>query len=75
VSEATRRRIDALRKWRTSEAQRLALDVSVVLPQRLLERVAEAAPRSPSDLDAVEGLRRWRRDTFGEALVRVASAV
>jgi len=75
VSEATRRRIDALRTWRTAEAKRLALDVSVVLPQRLLERVAEAAPRSPSDLDAVEGLRRWRRDTFGEAMVRVASAV
>jgi ribonuclease D len=75
VSEATRRRIDALRTWRTAEAKRLAVDVSVVLPQRLLERVAEAAPRAPSDLEAVEGLRRWRRDTFGEALVRVSAAV
>jgi ribonuclease D len=75
VSEATRRRIDALRTWRTAEAKRLALDVSVVLPQRLLERVAEAAPRTPSDLEAVEGLRRWRRDTFGDALVRVSAAV
>ena len=75
VSEATRRRIDALRTWRTAEAKRLALDVSVVLPQRLLERVAEAAPRTPSDLEGVEGLRRWRRDTFGEALVRVSAAV
>jgi ribonuclease D len=75
VSEATRRRIDALRTWRTAEAKRLALDVSVVLPQRLLERVAEAAPRSRSDLEAVEGLRRWRCDTFGEALVRVSAAV
>jgi ribonuclease D len=73
VSEATRRRIDALRTWRTAEAKKLALDVSVVLPQRLLERVAEVAPRAPSDLDAVEGLRRWRRDTFGEALVRVST--
>jgi ribonuclease D len=75
VSEATRRRIEALRTWRTAEAKRLALDVSVVLPQRLLERVAEAAPRSRSDLEAVEGLRRWRRDTFGEALVRVSAAI
>jgi ribonuclease D len=75
VSETTRRRIDALRTWRTAEAKRLAVDVSVVLPQRLLERVAEAAPRAPSDLEAVEGLRRWRRDTFGEALVRVSAAV
>jgi len=73
VSEATRRRIDALRTWRTAEAKKLALDVSVILPQRLLERVAEVAPQAPSDLDAVEGLRRWRRDTFGEALVRVST--
>jgi len=48
------------------------VDVSVVLPQRLLERVAEADPRAPADLDRVEGLRRWRREAFGEALVRVA---
>jgi ribonuclease D len=75
VSEATRRRIDALRTWRTAEAKRLALDVAVVLPQRLLDRVAEAAPRTMSDLEAVEGLRRWRRDTFGEALVRVSAAI
>ena len=75
VSDATRRRIEALRTWRTAEAKRLALDVSVVLPQRLLERVAEAATRTASDLEAVEGLRRWRRDTFGEALVRVSAAI
>ena len=58
-----------------AEAKRLALDVSVVLPQRLLERVAEVAPRAPADLEAVEGLRRWRRQTFGEGLVRVSAAV
>jgi ribonuclease D len=74
VSDATRKRIEALRTWRAAEAARLALDVSVVLPQRLLERVAEVAPRTASDLDAVEGLRHWRRAVFGEALVR-ASAV
>jgi ribonuclease D len=73
VSEAARRRIEALRAWRATEAARLAVDVSVVLPQRLLERVAEAAPRSPSDLEGVEGLRRWRREAFGAALVRACS--
>ena len=74
VSEATRRRIDALRSWRAAEAARLAVDVSVVLPQRLLERVAELDPRAPADLEKVEGLRRWRCLVFGEALVRVARA-
>jgi ribonuclease D len=72
VSEATRRRVEALRAWRATEAARIGVDVSVVLPQRLLERVAEAAPRAPADLDRVEGLRRWRREAFGEALVRVS---
>ncbi len=73
VSEAVRRRIDALRAWRAAEAKRLAVDVSVVLPQRLLERVAEVGPRTVADLERVEGLRRWRRQTFGEALVRAAT--
>jgi ribonuclease D len=72
VSDVTRRRIEALRTWRAAEATRLAVDVSVVLPQRLLERVAEVAPRASGDLEAVEGLRRWRRDAFGEALVRAS---
>jgi len=74
VSDATRRRIERLRAWRAAEAARLALDVSVVLPQRLLERVAEAGPRAAADLEPVEGLRRWRREAFGDALVRVSAA-
>jgi ribonuclease D len=69
MPQAVRRRIEALRTWRVQEAARAGLDVSVVLPQRLLERVAEAAPRSIADLEAVEGLRRWRARAFGEALL------
>jgi ribonuclease D len=72
VPEAARKRIEALKAWRTLEAARLALDVSVVLPQRLLEKVADAAPRSLSDLDAVPGLRRWRIQALGESLVAAA---
>jgi ribonuclease D len=69
VPEPARRRIDALKAWRSREAARLALDVSVILPQRLLEKVAEAAPRSVPDLDAVPGLRRWRIEALGESMV------
>ena len=71
VSTETRRRIDALRAWRATEAARLELDVSIVLPQRLLDRVAEARPRDPAALGAVDGLRRWRVETFGDALLAV----
>jgi ribonuclease D len=72
----TRRRIEALREWRTSAATRFALDPGVLLPNRLIGEIARAAPRDRDELLAVEGLRRWRVDVLGEellgALARVA---
>jgi ribonuclease D len=69
VSDATRARVDALRAWRTAEAVRLKIDVSVVLPQRLLDRVAESAPATLGELALVGGLRQWRVETFGVAML------
>ena len=71
VSEAVRKRIERLRAWRTQAATRLAVDISVVLPQRLLERLAQAAPRELAALREVEGLRRWRVEAFGAELLGV----
>ena len=73
VPDAVRRRVESLRAWRALEAARLAVEVSVVLPQRLLDKVAEAAPRQVADLEQVEGLRRWRIAAFGPALVAAAN--
>lgn len=72
--EATQRRVQRLRDWRAREATARAVDVSVVLPQRLLDRVAEVAPRAVDDLQRVEGLRQWRIRAFGDAIVAVVSA-
>jgi ribonuclease D len=69
VPPATKARIDALRAWRTAEGARLALDISIVLPQRLLERVAEADPRSLADLEQVDGLRHWRVEALGASML------
>lgn len=69
VAPETKKRIDALRAWRTKEAERLALDISIVLPQRLLERVAEANPRSAEALARIEGLRRWRVEALGVSML------
>jgi ribonuclease D len=74
VTDTTRRRIEALKKWRTEEAARLGLDVSVVLPQRLLEQVAEKPPARAEDLLRIEGFRRWRVATFGPSLAAAAIA-
>ena len=63
-------RVQRLRAWRQEEGARLALDISLVLPQRLIDKLAEAAPRSLDDLRRVEGLREWRCRTWGEALLQ-----
>jgi ribonuclease D len=70
VPEAALRRIERLKAWRTAKAAELKLDVSVVLPQRLIDRLVEAAPADAADLDAVNGLRRWRIEAFGAELLR-----
>lgn len=73
VSAECGQRIKTLRAWRAEEADRLGLEAALVLPQRLLEAVAAAAPRSLEDLARIEGLRRWRTETFGEGILAALS--
>jgi ribonuclease D len=69
IPGATLRRVERLRAWRTRKAAELRLDASVVLPQRLIDRLADAAPCDTQGLLAIEGLRRWRAGTFGPDLL------
>lgn len=68
-SSAARRRIDALRAWRAEQAARSRLEPSIVLPQRLIDRLAGAGPRTLAELAAIDGVRRWRVDEWGPALL------
>ena len=70
VSEETKRRVDRLKAWRAQEALAIKLDPSVILPQRLIDRLAESSPREPGVLEGIDGLRRWRIEAFGPALLR-----
>jgi ribonuclease D len=69
TTEPQKRREAALKAWRTAEAQRLAVDVSVVLPQRLIDKLAVAPPVDEAGLAEIAGLRRWRQQAFGSALL------
>ena len=70
---AVQRRVERLKAWRTSKGAELGLDASVVLPQRLIDRLAEAAPGDAAALGRVEGLRRWRASVFGAELLAAVS--
>jgi ribonuclease D len=73
VPDPVQRRIERLRAWRTRKATELQVDVSVVLPQRLIDRLAQAGPRDTGELTEVEGLRRWRMEAFGAELLAAVS--
>lgn len=73
VPDEVLRRIERLKAWRAGKAAELQVDVSIVLPQRLIERLAEQGPRDPAGLAGVEGLRRWRAEAFGPELLAAVS--
>ncbi|MEO8846408.1 MAG: HRDC domain-containing protein [Kofleriaceae bacterium] len=66
---SARHRVEALREWRSKQSTRSRLDPSIVMSQRLLDRLAVAAPRTLADLETVEGVRQWRVVEWGPALL------
>jgi ribonuclease D len=73
VPDPVQRRIERLRAWRARKAAELEVDVSVVLPQRLIDRLAQAGPRDAGALGGIEGLRRWRVEAFAAELLDAVS--
>jgi ribonuclease D len=69
VPAGVQRRADALRAWRDEQARSSQLDRSIVLSQRVIDRIALAAPRTPAELAAIEGVRQWRVTEWGPALL------
>jgi ribonuclease D len=65
-------RVDRLKAWRAEAAARAALDPGVLLPQRLIERIAIDAPADEAALAAVPGIRRWRVGAFGAEILSAA---
>jgi len=75
LSSAARRRVEALRAWRAEASTRLGLEPGLVLPNRLIGAVAEAAPRDGEALARIEGVRRWRVEAFGSELIAALATI
>ena len=73
VPDTVQRRVERLRAWRARKAAELKVDVSVVLPQRLIDRLAQAGPSDEGALGEIEGLRSWRVEAFGAELIAAVS--
>jgi len=74
VPPAVQRRIEALSRWRAAAAERQGLDPGLLLPRRLVERLAEAAPGDAEALRRIDGFRRWRAEAFGQEILAALGA-
>ena len=70
-SPQVQRHTEALLVWRTQAAERYGLDPGLLLPRRLIEAIAAAAPLNVGALSQLEGIRQWRVTTFGPELLEV----
>ncbi len=71
LSNAARKRVDALKTWRDKQAKLAKIDSSIVMSLKLIERVAIEAPQTLDELAAIEGIRQWRVAEWGRALLTV----
>jgi ribonuclease D len=74
ISGAMSRRIEKLRRWRTAATEQIGLEPGVLLPNRLITAIAGAGPRTLEELAAVDGVRRWRIETIGPAVLAAMAA-
>ena len=65
------RRVAALKEWRKFASARIGLELSLVIPQRLIDKIADKNPTGLDDLSAIPGLRRWRVEAFGEEILKL----
>ncbi len=66
-----REQYQALREWRRRVAEARGVDPDVILPNAVLRALAERNPQSMRDLEEVEGLGPWARETWGPEILRV----
>jgi ribonuclease D len=62
-------RLDALRTWRKTAAQKMGVNSDVVMPRDLLYQVVESNPSNPEELAKVMKDVPWRLEHFGEQIL------
>ncbi|HKY98796.1 MAG TPA: HRDC domain-containing protein, partial [Gemmatimonadaceae bacterium] len=66
-------RVAKLKSVRDAAATRLNLDPGVLCSRERLEAIARKKPSKVSDLEDVQGLRRWQIAEMGEAFLAALS--
>lgn len=62
-------RFDRLHRWRKTRAQARGVESDVIAGREVLWTIAQAAPRTLADLEALAVLGPWRLATYGEEIL------
>jgi len=65
VPAAAAERVKSLRWWRDSQAQKLALEPSLILTKSLISTLAVQKPAKMSDLSRIQEIKKWQIREFG----------
>lgn len=68
-------RVAVLKAWRDRKAAELDLDPGLVLNKNLIQAIAVSRPVRRNDLAAIEDIRRWRCNAFGNELVALMKSL
>lgn len=68
-------RVKALRKWRDAQADRLALDPALICTKALMGTIAQQKPCRIADLKAIDEMKNWQKNAFGQDIVQVMRQV
>ena len=69
VPAAAAERVNSLRKWRDSQAQKLAMDPSLILTKSLISTLAVERPLKLSDLSRIKEIKKWQIREFGKQIL------
>jgi ribonuclease D len=64
-------RYDKLHTWRKIRAQARGVESDVIMSRGVLWTIAEMKPETMEDLAEIETLGEWRRQTYGQEILRV----
>lgn len=70
-TDEVRERYDRLHEWRKHRARARGVESDVIVPRDALWELARRVPRTPADLERMQHLGPWRRQTYGAEILQV----
>jgi ribonuclease D len=71
VPDAVRERYELLHQWRKARAKARGVESDVIVPRDVLTELARLNPRTLEALETIEQLGPWRRQTYGEEILKI----